>query len=65
MNKKTNKKNISLPNVKEKEDSYALKAIDLAKKGCYNSNRQLKIDEGYGDYSMNLFRLKHKRKYVR
>lgn len=63
--RKTHKKNFSLPNVKQKDSSYVAKSIDIAKKGCYNSNKELKIDDAYGDYNMNLFRFKNKRKFVR
>ena len=37
--KKGHKKNISLPNVKEKDSSYVAKSIDIAKRGCYGSNK--------------------------
>ena len=37
--RKGNRKNISLPNVKEKDPSYVAKSINIVKKGCYGSNR--------------------------
>jgi len=65
--KKSGKRVVSLPSVRENDRnlSYIARSIDNAKKGCYENNRCLKIDEGYGDYNMKLFRLKSKRDYVR
>ena len=39
MIKRGHKKNISLPSVREKEISYVAKSINIAKKGCYGSNK--------------------------
>ena len=66
MNKKSIRKNaVSLPSVREKDQSYVTQSIERVKKGCYGSNRQLKIDDAYGDHNMHLFRLKNKKKYIR
>ncbi len=52
---------VTLPQVNSNERNYLMRSIDIAKKGCYDNNRKLKIDEGFGDYNMNLFRLRNKR----
>lgn len=64
--KKSAKRVISLPSVSEADHSlsYIARSIDNARNGCYQNNR-FKIDEGYGDYNMNLFRLREKRQYLR
>lgn len=59
------KETCSLPHTKLQQKSYVEKSLSIAKRGCYNSNRELKIDDGFGDYNMNLFRLRNKRKYIR
>jgi hypothetical protein len=62
--KRNIKRAIKLPDVKDKRISYALHSVDIAKKGCYNEDKKLLIDEGYGDYNMKLFRMKDRKKYI-
>jgi hypothetical protein len=37
----------------------------LAKEGCYDQQKRLKIDGGFGDYNMKLFRFRERLKFVR
>ena len=59
--KKSGKRVVTLPQVLTTESRYLSRSIDTAKKGCYDHKRKLRIDLGYGDYNMNLFRLRSKR----
>lgn len=63
--KPKNKKPIKLPDVNEKSLSYALHSIEVAAKGCYDDNKKLRLDEGFGDYNMRLFRFKDRKKYLK
>jgi hypothetical protein len=51
------KKPLTLPDV-TKGTSYVFRSINTVKKGCYDENNKLRIDQGYGDYNMSIFRLK-------
>lgn len=51
------KRPLTLPDV-AKATSYVFRSINTVKKGCYDENNRLRIDQGYGDYNMNIFRLK-------
>jgi len=55
------KKPVSLPKVRDSLTTYTLNSIEIAKKGCYSKNNTLLIDQNFGDYNMNLFRLRNKR----
>ena len=59
------KKSLKLPEVNEKSLSYALHSINVASQGCYDNNKRLRLDEGFGDYNMRLFRLRDKVRYVK
>ena len=63
--RKGHKKNISLPNVNDKDKSYITKSIEMYKNGCYNSEKGINIDGAYGDYNMHLFRLKNRKNFTR
>lgn len=54
-----------MPNVKDTSISYVLNSIKIAKNGCYDDQKRLYIDGGFGDYNINLFRLRNKRKFIR
>ena len=56
---------VSLPLVKGDNISYTLRSISLAKEGCYDKQKRLNIDGGYGDYNMKLFRFRERLKFVR
>lgn len=56
---------VSFPVVKSENISYTLRSISLAKEGCYDKNKRLLVDGGYGDYNMRLFRLRDKLRFVR
>lgn len=51
------KRPLTLPDV-AKATSYVFRSINTVKNGCYDENNRLRIDQGYGDYNMNIFRLK-------
>ena len=51
------KKPLNFPNV-SKGTSYVFRSINTVKKGCYDETNKLRIDQGYGDYNMSIFRLK-------
>jgi hypothetical protein len=51
------KRPMTLPDV-TKGTSYVFRSINTVKKGCYDESNKLRIDQGYGDYNMNIFRLK-------
>lgn len=54
-----------MPEVNEKSLSYALHSINVASKGCYDNSKRLRLDQGFGDYNMRLFRLKDRVRYVK
>jgi hypothetical protein len=55
----------SLPAIRTRTPPTALRAVALARAGCYDTQGHLLIDEGYGDHNMSLFRLRNRRKYLR
>jgi hypothetical protein len=59
------RKSFKLPDVNERSPSYALHSIHVASKGCYDNNKRLRLDQGFGDYNMRLFRLKDRVRYVK
>ena len=63
--KPRHKKSITLPNFNQKASTYTSRVIELSKAGCYDPQKRLKIDGGFGDYNMSLFRLKNRKKIVR
>lgn len=63
--KPRHKKSITLPNFNQKASTYTYKALELSKVGCYDQEKRLKIDGGFGDYNMYLFRLRNRKKMIR
>lgn len=51
------KRPLTLPDV-AKGTSYVFRSINTINKGCYDETNKLRIDQGYGDYNMRIFRLK-------
>lgn len=59
------KKGVRLPEVTSQTLSYALHSIDLSNNGCYDTHTRLRLDNGFGDYNMRLFRPKDRKKYLK